>query len=100
MFTPMAVAVMLALVGALLLALTLMPVLATWLFGGRIAEGENWFVRAAKAVYTPFLATALRHRAVVVAAAIALVAAAGWGFTRLGAEFIPQLDEGSIAIQM
>jgi cobalt-zinc-cadmium resistance protein CzcA len=100
MFTPMAVAVMLALTGALLLALTLMPVLATWLLGGRIAEGENWFIRAAKAVYTPFLATALRHRAIVVAAALALVAAAGWGFARLGAEFIPQLDEGSIAIQM
>ncbi|MBI2497958.1 MAG: efflux RND transporter permease subunit, partial [Opitutae bacterium] len=100
MFAPMALAVMLALAGALLLALTLMPVLSTWLLGGPIAEGENWFIRAAKAVYTPLLALALRHRGVVVAAAVALVAGAGWSFTRLGAEFIPQLDEGSITIQM
>jgi cobalt-zinc-cadmium resistance protein CzcA len=100
MFRPMALAVMLALGGALALALTLMPVLCTWLLGGRLSEKEGWFVRAAKAVYAPLLAGALRGRWLVVGAALLLFAGSAWLFTRLGAEFIPQLDEGSVALQM
>lgn len=100
MFRPMALAVMLALGGALVLALTLMPVLCSWLLGGRISEKDGWLVRAAKAVYAPLLAAALRARWLVVGAAILLFSGAGWLFTQLGAEFIPQLDEGSIAVQM
>lgn len=100
MFRPMAVAVMLALGGALALALTLMPALCSWFLRGRIEEREGWLVRATKALYTPLLAAALRARWAVLAAALLLFAGAGWLFTRLGAEFIPQLDEGSIAIQM
>lgn len=100
MFRPMAIAVMLALGGALALALTLMPALGSWLLRGRIAEQESWLVRAAKAAYTPLLSAALRLRWLVVGAALALFVASAWVFTRLGAEFIPQLDEGSITIQM
>lgn len=100
MFKPMAIAVMLALAGSLVLALTLMPVLASWFIGGRISEKEGWLVRITKALYTPLLHAALRLRWLVVAAAMALVAGAGWMFTRLGAEFIPQLDEGAVSIQM
>lgn len=100
MFRPMAVAVMLALVGALVLALTLMPALCSWFLRGRIDEKEGGLVRATKALYTPLLAWALRARWLVVAAALALFAAAGWRFAKLGAEFVPQLDEGSLAIQM
>jgi cobalt-zinc-cadmium resistance protein CzcA len=100
MFRPMAVAVMFALVGALVLALTLMPALCSWFLRGNISEKDNWVVRGAKALYTPLLAWALRMRWVVVAAALALFAVSGWIFTKLGAEFIPQLDEGSMSIQM
>jgi cobalt-zinc-cadmium resistance protein CzcA len=122
MFRPMAVAVMLALGGALALALTLMPALATWFLAGSIAEKDNALVRATKALYTALLAAAfrrrgpvvvalkafysallaraLRRRAAVVAAALALFAGSAWLFLRLGAEFIPQLDEGSVSIQM
>ena len=100
MFKPMALSVMLAIGGALALALTLMPVLSTWLLGGRLAEQEGWLVRWAKALYTPILHAALRARWLIVLVAIALFAGAGWLFTRLGAEFIPQLDEGAITIQM
>ncbi len=100
MFRPMALAVMLALGGALALALTLMPVLCTWLLGGRIDERDGWLVRAAKAVYAPVLARALQARWLVVGAALLLFAGSGWLFSRLGAEFIPQLDEGSVALQM
>jgi cobalt-zinc-cadmium resistance protein CzcA len=100
MFRPMALAVMLALGGALALALTLMPALASWLLRGRIAEHEGWLVRVTKAFYAPLLDWAFRARVVVLALAVALFGLAGWLFTRLGAEFIPQLDEGAVALQM
>ncbi len=100
MFRPMALAVMLALAGSLLLALSLMPALAARWLGGNFAEHDGWLVRAAKAFYTPLLARAFRMRWLVVAASIALCAASAWLFARLGTEFIPQLDEGSISIQM
>jgi len=100
MFKPMAIAVMLAIGGALALALTLMPALCSWFLAGRISESDGWLVRVTKAVYRPLLAGAFRLRWLVVLAAVVLFAGAGWLFSRLGAEFIPQLDEGSISIQM
>lgn len=100
MFRPMALTVMTALVGALVLALTLMPALCSWFLRGRVSEKEGWAVRAAKAIYTPLLSGALRLRWLVVVAALVLFAGSGWLFSRLGAEFIPQLDEGAMAIQM
>lgn len=100
MFRPMAMTVMLALVGALILALTLMPVLSSWFLGGKIQEGDGLLVRGAKAIYTPLLGFAFRWRWAVVVVGLLLFAGAGWLFSRLGAEFIPQLDEGSISLQM
>ncbi len=96
MFHPMAATVMLALTGALILALTLMPVLCSFLLRSRVAAGDNVVIRAAKAIYAPLLRGALRLRWIVVIAAIALFAGALWLFTHLGAEFVPKLDEGSI----
>ncbi len=100
MFRPMAIAVMLGLGGALVLSITLMPALAAQFLGGRLQERESVLVRLAKAAYTPVLALALRFRLLVVLAAMLLFAGSGWLFTRLGAEFIPQLDEGALALQM
>jgi len=96
MFHPMALTVMLALGGALVLALTLMPVLCSFLLRGNIRAGDNPFIRLMKRLYEPVLKTALRLRWVVLIAAVALFAASIWLFTRLGAEFVPTLDEGSI----
>ncbi|MBI5424063.1 MAG: efflux RND transporter permease subunit [Opitutae bacterium] len=100
MFQPMALTVIFALVGALILALTLMPVLCAYLLRGRIAEHDNFAIRGAKAVYRPVLAFALRARWFVAGGAVALFALAVVVFTRLGAEFVPQLDEGSFAAHM
>src|SRR5437764_9711952 len=96
MFHPMAVTVMLALTGALILALTLMPVLCSFLLGGRMGEGDNFVIRAAKNIYEPLLRGALAVRWLVVIVAITVFAGSPWLFTHLGAEFVPKLDEGSI----
>jgi cobalt-zinc-cadmium resistance protein CzcA len=98
MFHPMALTVMLALGGALVLTLTLMPALCSWLLRGRISEEENAVVRRLKKLYAPVLDLALRLRWVVTGLAIALVGGSVWLFGRLGAEFVPTLDEGSIAV--
>ncbi len=96
MFHPMALAVMLALTGALLLTLTLMPVLCSLLLGGKLHEGDNRVMQWVKWLYLPSLNAALRRRWLAVAGAVALLAGSVWLFTRLGAEFVPKLDEGSI----
>ncbi len=100
MFKPMAITVIFALVGALALALTLMPALCSYLLGGNIKEEDSFLVKAAKKVYTPFLNFSLRARWPVVGGAVALLALAVLVFSRLGAEFVPQLDEGSFATHM
>jgi heavy metal efflux system protein len=96
MFHPMAITVMLALAGALLLALTLMPVLCSFLLRGKISEGDNFLMRIARNVYEPTLRAALKMRRAVVCAAVLLFAGTVVLFGRLGAEFVPKLDEGSI----
>jgi cobalt-zinc-cadmium resistance protein CzcA len=99
MFRPMALTVIFALVGSLALALTLMPVLCSYFLRGKIREHDNWLVRFFKALYTPLLTWALRFKLVVVAAAVVLFGSSLFVFTRLGAEFIPQLDEGTMLLQ-
>ncbi len=96
MFHPMAITVMLALTGALLLALTLMPVLCSFLLRGKVSEGDNFFMRVMKAGYKPVLDLALKLRWFVAPTAIALCVGSVWLFNHLGAEFVPKLDEGSI----
>src|SRR5262245_16462100 len=70
MFRPMALTVIFALAGSLILAVTLMPVLCSYFLRGRIREEDNWLVRLFKAVYTRLLAFALRFKLIVVGAAI------------------------------
>ena len=96
MFHPMALTVMLALGGALVLALTLMPVLCSFALSGRIHEGDNRVIACLKKLYAPTLDLALRRRWFAVAASALLFVGSLWLFTRLGAEFVPKLDEGSI----
>jgi heavy metal efflux system protein len=95
MFHPMALTVMLCLGGALVLTLTLMPVLCSFVLAGRVREGDNRVMSVLKRIYRPSLEWALRLRWLVVIGAIALVVVALVVFKRLGAEFVPKLDEGS-----
>lgn len=99
MFKPMAFTVVFALIGALILTLTLIPTLCSLLLSGDTREGRNILMEALSRVYRPTLAWALRSRYIVAGGAIALLVIAGFLGSRLGAEFIPQLDEGSVVIQ-
>ena len=96
MFRPMAFTVVFALIGALLLTLLLVPALCSLLLSGDTREGHNPVMRFLIALYRPLLNSALKRQTTVAAGALILVALAGVLFTRLGSEFIPQLDEGSL----
>lgn len=100
MFRPMALTVVFALVGSLLLTFLLTPVLISLFLKGKVAEKEVWLIRKAKALYAPALAWTLAHaRRVLLGAGAALGLALG-AAPFLGSEFIPRLDEGSFALQV
>ena len=99
MFRPMALTVVFALAASLVLALTLMPVLAS-LFLKNVKESEPWLFRMAKRVYEPLLGPAMRHRKVTFGAAVSVFVASLAITPFLGAEFMPKLDEGAIAMQV
>jgi len=98
MFTPMALTVLLALTGAAILSMTLVPAAVALLVTGRVAEKENLFMRGAARLYAPALEHAIRLRHVIVGLAVLLVAVTGVAASRMGGEFIPSLDEGDIAM--
>ncbi|MDC0218586.1 CusA/CzcA family heavy metal efflux RND transporter [Verrucomicrobia bacterium] len=98
LFHPMALTVIFALTAAFVLSLTFVPAMVALLVRGKVAEQENTLMLAARGVYAPVLDFALRQRAVVLIAAVALLGAAGLQFARLGQVFIPRLDEGDVAM--
>ena len=102
MFRPMALTVVFALVGSMLLSLTVMPVLASLVLrrGRPGRRGGTLLSRGLLRLYRPVLGAALRWRPVVLALAVAAVAAAATLAPRLGAEFVPRLREQSIVISM
>ncbi len=100
MFKPMAFTVVFALIGALILALTVVPVLCSFFMTKKVSEEDNFVIRFAKRVYAPVLRFSLRMRWLMSAIAVGVFALSLWVFQQLGAEFIPQLDEGSLAAQM
>lgn len=99
MFKPMAYTVVFALIGALVLTLTLVPALCSIFLSGDTREGRNIVMEFLTNIYRPILNFALKRRAIIVGGALGILAIAGLLFTRLGSEFIPQLDEGSLVIQ-
>jgi heavy metal efflux system protein len=104
MFRPMAFTVIFALAGALVLSLTLIPALCSILLKEPRTEGkqaeENPIVGFVRRLYAPALRAAMRHRFLTAGAAILFVIACAALFPFLGAEFLPKLDEGAIAINI
>jgi cobalt-zinc-cadmium resistance protein CzcA len=100
LFRPMALTVIFALVGSLLLSLTVMPVLVGLLLPRRVEEREPWLVRLARWLYRPVLHAALRHRLAVLCVAVAALAVAVLLARGLGGEFVPRLSEGALVVNV
>lgn len=100
MFRPLALTMCFAMAGSLLVSLTVVPVLGSVFMRARTNDGDNAAIRLVKRVYLPALGLALRRPLTVVTVAAALLAGAVALIPRLGTEFLPQLDEGAIAINV
>ncbi|MAD75065.1 MAG: CusA/CzcA family heavy metal efflux RND transporter [Rheinheimera sp.] len=98
MFLPMAITVVIALVSAMILSVTFIPAAIALTFKGKVVEKENVIMKASVSLYKPILSLVLKARWVVVIGAVALVSVAGVMSTKLGSEFVPNLDEGDIAM--
>ncbi|MFL0798012.1 MAG: CusA/CzcA family heavy metal efflux RND transporter [Cellvibrionaceae bacterium] len=98
MFHPMAATVVMALLSAMVLSLTVVPAAVAVFMNGKISEKESVVIAKAKSAYQPLLKLALRFRYAVVGFASVLVVFCLWLASTLGSEFIPQLNEGDIAL--
>ena len=99
LFRPMATTVLLALAGAFVFSLTLVPVLTSYLVRPKEGEHETWLLRKAREAFVPALGFVLRRRAIALSAAVVLLAGGAALSTRVGAEFVPQLDEGDLLVE-
>ena len=99
MFVPMAFTVLLALIGAMVFSVTLVPAAVAIFLNREVNEKENRVIGAARRVYEPLLARSLRARGAVVIGAACLVVLSLLLASRMGREFIPSLDEGDVLVQ-
>jgi len=100
LFRPMALTVLCALAGSMILSMTLMPVLASLLLPKHIEEKDVWLVRLVKKIYLPLVLRTIRHPVLtLLAAGLVLVISLPIG-ARLGAEFMPRLEEGDLLIEV
>lgn len=100
LFSPMAFTIAFAMLGSLMASLTIVPVLASLLFGGRIREGDHFLMRSLKWLYRPVVTWAVRHRWLVVGAAVIALAGALALVPTLGTEFVPELNEGTMDVRV
>ncbi len=100
LFTPMAVAIVLAMLASVLVALTVVPALASYLFRRPLASRANPLLQALERGYGWLLRGALRVRWLVMAAALVLFAVSILLIPRLGTEFVPELEEGTLNIRV
>lgn len=98
MFHPMAATVVMALLSAMVLSLTVVPAAVAVFMSGKVSEKESVAISTTKKVYQPLLMLALKFRWLVVGIATALVGVCIWLASTLGSEFVPQLNEGDIAL--
>ncbi len=99
MFRPMALTVIFALMGSMVLSLTLMPVLASFLLPKKVEEHEPFLMRIAHAIHYPILQFAMHHKLAVMGfAASVLILAFGMIAPNLGSEFVPKLSEGALVV--
>ncbi|WP_173274091.1 efflux RND transporter permease subunit [Thiosulfatimonas sediminis] len=99
LFVPVAVTIIFALGASLLLSLTVIPTLASFILG-KPSHQEPWLIRKISALYQPILQWSLAHDKTVVVVALLGLAVAVFGFTQVGKTFIPQMDEGYVILQI
>jgi cobalt-zinc-cadmium resistance protein CzcA len=99
MFRPMAFTFMSALTAALILSVTVMPVMASLFLARRVAATETFLVRWLKSAYTPLLNFAMARPTLMIGVSAAIFAVSVGVATQFGVEFVPKLDEGDLAIQ-
>jgi len=99
LFHPMAFTVVIALLGAMILSVTFIPAAVALFIGQRVAEKENRVMGWAKQAYAPMLSRVMSARPLVVTVAVVAVVLSGLLATRLGTEFVPNLNEGDFAVQ-
>ena len=100
MFTPIATTFVYALVAALILSLTFVPALCGLILPGSFSLKKPWLMEKAENVFAPVFELVLKHKGKVIPSALGIVGLSFFIFTRMGGEFIPQLDEGSLALDM
>ena len=101
LFRPMAMTVIMALAGSMVLSLTLMPVLASLFLPKKIQEKEPLLIRVIKRLYSPVLRFTMHHKTFVIGSALLLlVCVFGLVAPNLGSEFVPRLSEGAITINV
>ncbi|WP_085297451.1 efflux RND transporter permease subunit [Cognaticolwellia mytili] len=98
MFHPMAITVVIALVSSMFLSITFVPAAIALMFKGPVVEKENIIMKTSESLYKPVLSFVLKARWLVVVIAFSLVIIAGVMGSKLGSEFVPNLDEGDIAM--
>jgi len=98
MFHPMAITVVTALLGAMILSVTFVPAAIALFLSGKVAEKESIAVAWAKKAYVPTLNAAMRNKELTITIAVVIVALSGLLVTRMGSEFVPSLNEGDIAL--
>jgi len=100
LFQPMAISIMLAMLSAVLVALIIVPALATYLFRRGVRQRESFVLKPLDLLYRKGLAWAMGHSKVVVGVAAIMVVAAALVLPRLGTEFVPELEEGTINLRV
>ena len=100
LFQPMAISIVLAMMASLLVALLVVPALATYLFKTGVREKESYIMKPLDKLYRKALSGALKMRSVVVGSALALFVGSLALVPLLGTEFVPELEEGTINVRI
>jgi len=98
MFHPMAITVVTALLGAMILSVTFVPAAIALFLSGKVTEKESTTVVWAKKAYVPALNAAMRNKELTITIAVVIMVLSGLLATRMGSEFVPSLNEGDIAL--
>ncbi|MGZ9896918.1 efflux RND transporter permease subunit [Shewanella gaetbuli] len=100
LFQPMAISIILAVISAIIVALFIVPALATYLFKSEVKQRESWVLKPLDKLYKTGLKLALNHTNIIISVSIVLVVSAFAIIPKIGTEFVPELEEGTINLRV